>query len=83
MGSGMDWQRFRSWILRIVGTFLCIAAFVNIGGGIMNQTMYGGSIGPAYYLPYLAVFVLGLLILFWDRANRQIHARAAPPGAIR
>lgn len=59
----MESRSLAYWIVEVAGTFVCIAAVVNIGGGLMNETMFGGSLGVGYYLSYVSVLVLGILVV--------------------
>jgi hypothetical protein len=61
---GMDLRKLVYWILQVFGAFVCIAAFVNIGGALLHVSMFGSSIETSYYLMFTALFALGLLLIY-------------------
>jgi len=60
----MDGRKLGYWILQVSGTFVCIAAFVNIGGALLGVSMFGGSVAPSYFLMFTALFGAGLLLIY-------------------
>jgi len=48
----MDWRNVAHWVVEVAGTFVSIAAFINIVLGQRNLPFYGG------------VFAVGLLVIF-------------------
>jgi hypothetical protein len=56
-----------SWLAQVISLVLMLAGFGPLAAGALYQIVSGGSIDLLYYLPCVAVFVLGLLIFAWDR----------------
>jgi len=57
----MDWRNAVYWIVQVLGTFLCIAAFVN---AVLRMSVSGGLLPLSEYLLYIGVFAIGLLLIF-------------------
>ena len=57
------WRKLGYWIPQILGTFVCIAAFVNIGGALLGVSMFGTSFATSYYLMFTLILGVGFLLI--------------------
>jgi len=55
-------QRTLGWILAVVGGMVSISAANYVAAALLYQTN-GGSIGIDFYLLYVAVLIIGILML--------------------
>lgn len=60
-------EKIPSWLAQVISLVLMLGGFGAVAAGVFHQALSEGSLNIPYYLPYVAVFVIGLLVFVWDR----------------
>jgi hypothetical protein len=60
-------ERIPSWLAQVISLVLILIGLGPVAAGVLYQAVSGGALDLLYYPPYVATFVLGLLVFVWDR----------------